>query len=123
MVTLLIVEDNRAMRNLIRSIVADVATDISECSDGSEALSAYRRCRPDWVLMDIGMPQMDGIAATNQIKAAFPEAKVVIVTDHDNDKLRNAASVAGACAYVLKEDLLVLREVLTQKQTKQAKVP
>jgi CheY-like chemotaxis protein len=117
MVSLLIVEDNPAMRQLIKSIVADLARDISECSDGSEALSAFQRCRPDWVLMDIRMPQLDGIAATSQITSAFPEANVVIVTDHDDDKLRHAAFAAGARAYVLKEDLFAVREVLSQSQT------
>lgn len=112
MLNLLIVEDNKSMRNLIKSVIEDMADRVTECIDGAEALSAYTRCHPDWVLMDIRMPRMDGIAATNQIKAAFPEARVVIVTDHDNDKLRRAASAAGACAYVLKEDLFALRQVL-----------
>ena len=102
------------MRNLIKSIVIDIATDISECSDGSEALAAYQLCQPDWVLMDIRMPRLDGIAATGQIKSAFPDAKVVIVTDHGDERLRQAARTAGACAYVLKEDLSVLPEILSK---------
>jgi len=113
MLNLLIVEDNRAMRGLIKSIVADLAGDVSECGDGAEALSTYAGCRPDWVLMDIRMKGMDGISATRQLKAAFPDARIIIVTDYDDPKLREAARDAGACQYVTKENLLDLRRILS----------
>lgn len=116
MTRLLIVEDNEPMRGLISSIVGDMFEDITECCDGSEALGAYAQCQPDWVLMDIRMPGLDGIAATTRIKGAFPEARVVMVTDYDNSRLREAARNAGACAYVLKEDLLDLRHIISPRQ-------
>lgn len=112
MLNLLVVEDNRAMRGLIKSIVADLAGDVSECGDGAEALSAYAARHPDWVLMDISMKGLDGISATRQIKAAFPGARIIIVTDYDDSKLREAARDAGACEYVTKENLLDLRRIL-----------
>ena len=58
------------------------------------------------------MKQMDGLAAARQIKSAFPDAKIVIVTYYDDDELKEASSEAGACAYVLKENLFELRSVL-----------
>ena len=109
---LLIVEDNAEMRRLIASLVSDLVESIDECSDGAQALLAYREQRPDWVLMDIKMPGLDGIAATRQIVAAFPEAQIVIVTDYGDAKLRAAAGAAGALAYVIKEDLFALRGIL-----------
>ena len=109
---LLIVEDSERMRRMIRSVVKGVATEIYECSDGSEALLAYTHYHPDWVLMDIEMNEMDGITATRQIKAAFPDARVVIVSNHDSDDLRAAASEAGACGYVVKENLVDVRRIL-----------
>jgi CheY-like chemotaxis protein len=109
---LLIVEDNQAMRDLIKSIIADLAGDVSECGDGSEALSAYAGCHPDWVLMDIRMKELDGISATRQIKAAFPDAQIVIVTAYDDGEFRREARRAGACEYVLKENLLDLLRIL-----------
>jgi CheY-like chemotaxis protein len=112
MLKLLIVEDNRAMRSLIKSIIADLAEGVSECGDGAEALPAYAECRPDWVLMDVRMKELDGISATRQIKAAFPDAQIVIVTDYDDPKLREAARRAGAREYVLKENLLDVRRIL-----------
>lgn len=112
MMKLLIVEDNARMRGLLRSVVADLCESVTECADGARALGAFDDCRPDWVLMDVRMPGLDGISATGRIREAFPAARVVIVTGYDDAKLRRAASAAGACAYVLKEDLFELRRVL-----------
>src|SRR5215470_17985253 len=104
----LIAEDNPSMRRMIRRAVAGVADEISECNDGAAACSLYGELRPDWVLMDIELGQVNGITATRRIKAEYPEARVVIVTSYDDEQLRGAAKVAGACGYVLKEDLLAL---------------
>ena len=114
---LLIVEDNYQMRRLIKSIVGDLADLAFECGDGAEALEAYRAHEPDWVLMDIEMKTLDGISATRQIKAAFPDARVVIVTEYDNDDWRIEARDAGACGYVLKENLLEVRRILQSPKT------
>jgi CheY-like chemotaxis protein len=112
MMSLMIVEDNEPMRRMIRSVVADLAERIDECGDGAEAYARYADRRPDWVLMDIAMPGLDGITATLQIISAFPDARVLIVTDYDTVELRAAAREAGACGYVLKENLLELRRLL-----------
>lgn len=109
---LLIVDDSPEMRRLIRSMLADLAEEIAECSDGADALAAYRQRLPDWVLMDIEMPLLDGLGATKQIIAAFPDARIAIVTRHSHEKLRAAAQESGACAYVLKEDLFTLRDLI-----------
>ena len=109
---LLIVDDNAVMRRMIGRIVADLADEIYECPDGSEALAAYRRHRPDVVVMDVEMPALDGISATRRIRAEFPDARVVVVTVHGDEPTRTAAREAGASAYVLKDNLLDLRTVL-----------
>ncbi|HJQ70777.1 MAG TPA: response regulator transcription factor [Blastocatellia bacterium] len=109
---LLIVDDHSAMRRMIRRVVNDLVSDFEECDDGSEALAAYTRSRPDWVLMDIEMSRMDGIAATREIIAAFPAAQVVIVSKHDDEQIRKAAREAGACGYVLKDNLMAVRKLL-----------
>jgi two-component system NarL family response regulator len=109
---ILIVEDHAEMRELLKSLVSPLAGAVHECGDGAEALSAYALSQPDWVLMDIEMKGMDGIAATRRIKAAFPQARIVIVTNHDEAELRESARAAGAVEYVLKENLLDLRRLL-----------
>ncbi len=112
--TILLVEDNEPMRLLTKKLLGDLAETFVECDDGAQALAAYRQCQPDWVLMDIKMNEMDGLAATRQIKAAFPEARIVIVTGYDDARLRAAAKSAGAFAYVHKENMLELRRILQQ---------
>ncbi len=109
---LMIVEDNLGMRRLIKNLVADFAEVICECADGAAAIRMYAEQHPDWVLMDIELKQMDGIAASRQIKTDFPEAKIVIVTISDHKRLREAAREAGASGFVLKDDLRMLRSLL-----------
>ena len=109
---LLIVEDHPEMRRVIRRLISGIATEIVECDDGDEALATYTRTQPDWVLMDIEMARLDGITATRQIIEAFPDCRVIIVTNHNDESLRVAAREAGACGYVLKENLLDLRRLL-----------
>lgn len=105
---ILIVEDNEGVRRLLRRTVAEIAGETWDCCDGADALNAYVTHLPDIVLMDIRMPGMDGLAATRQILLAHPSAKVVMVTDYEDDDLRAAAREAGACGYAVKRNLLEL---------------
>jgi DNA-binding NarL/FixJ family response regulator len=110
--TVLIVEDNAGVRRLLRGVLAEVADDIWDCGDGADALGAYTAHQPDVVLMDIRMERMDGLAATKQILRFDPSARVLIVTDYNDDALRSAAQEAGACGYALKLNLLdIARQV------------
>ena len=109
---ILVVDDNREMRRLLRGLLKDVAEAIYECADGVEALAAYEVHHPDWVLMDVRMREVDGIAATRQITKSWPAARIMIVTDYDDAQLREAARAAGASEYVIKENLLEVRRIL-----------
>lgn len=109
---LLIVDDHAAMRHLLKRVVNGLFNVVVECEDGADALAAYDRHRPDWVLMDIEMKKRDGITATRDIKQLFPDARIVIVSKHDDEKLRAAAHSAGACGYVLKDDLIAVRALV-----------
>ena len=113
---LLIVDDNLAMRRLMRRLTSDLAERIEECADGVEVLAAYEQHHfgaTDWVLMDVEMAGMDGLTATRELRAAHPEARVIIVTKHNDEQLRAAAFKTGACGFVLKENLLELRSLLS----------
>lgn len=109
---ILIVEDNRAVRSVIRAFVEDLDADVVECDDGAEALQMFDDCHPDWVLMDLAMRRMDGLTATRRIIADHPQARIAIVTSHDDAGLRRAAHEAGAQAYFVKENLAGLRGLI-----------
>lgn len=110
--TVLIVDDDRAMRELIKKVVGDLADTVCECGDGRDALTLYEKHRPAWVLMDLRMEHVDGLTATQQITMTWPSARVLIVTSHTDDDLRQAAHRAGACGYISKENLLEIRRWL-----------
>ncbi len=110
--TILIVDDNATMRRLLRRAVSDLEAVVWECNDGRCALAAYQDCKPDVVLMDIRMPGTDGFQATREIVHAFSQARVLIVTDYDEDSLRSEAMQAGALGYVCKQNLLTLGDTV-----------
>jgi two-component system response regulator DegU len=110
---ILIVDDNRAVRRLVRHAISEIADEVIERSDGDEALAAYIEHRPDLVLMDVRMPRMDGLVATRLLKGQFPEARIFMVTDYDDDQVRSAAMEAGASGYALKQNLTELDTLLS----------
>ena len=108
----LIVDDDARIRRMIKTVVADETDFVFECSDGAQANASYTEHEPDWVLMDVTMPGLDGISATREIRSAHPTARIIIVTNHESAAMRAEATSAGACGYVLKENLLDLREMV-----------
>lgn len=89
---------------------------VAEAKDGSEAVEAYRRHRPDVTLMDLQMPGMNGLAAMGQILEEFPSARIVVLTTYSGDVLASRALKLGAMGYLLKsmlrtELISVIREV------------
>ena len=109
---LLIVEDNPAMRRMLKDMFQSDFEEIIECEDGSEAFESYRIYNPDWVFMDIKMKSMNGIKASRIIKNSYPKAKIIILTDYDDAKLRSDAKSSGVYAYILKENIFDIYGVL-----------
>lgn len=109
---LLIADDNSNSRKLIRNIMEPFGHTVVESESGEEAVRLYKSEMPDCVLMDYEMPGMDGIGATLKIRASYPDARIFIVTMHDDDALRKAAENAGAEQYLLKENLTDLPGIL-----------
>jgi CheY-like chemotaxis protein len=108
----MIVDDNAEMRGLIRTLLTGVASEFVECTDGQEAVTVYGTERPDWAVMDVAMRSMDGLTATRLITSEFPGSHIIVVTHHNNPKLRESAWEAGAEGFLLKEDLIELRSLL-----------
>src|SRR3712207_6344116 len=110
---LAIVDDHQLAREGLRDMLADapVVEVVGEAATGREALLLCSRVRPDLVLMDVLMPEMDGLAATREIKQRYPEVSVMMVTMHGNPDYLLEALKAGAAGYVLKD--APRREVIT----------
>ncbi len=110
---LAIVDDHQLAREGLRDMLADVPDIevVGEAANGQEALLLCSRLRPDLVLMDVRMPEMDGLVATREIKQRHPEVSVMMVTMHENPDYLLEALKAGAAGYVLKDGLR--QEILT----------
>jgi len=113
----MIVDDHAAFRQVVKSLVQPLIADLVECEDGQEAVDRYPQAQPDLVLMDIEMKPLDGLQASARIKARFPGARIFILTQYDDADLHTAAAQAGACGYVLKENLPQVR-VLIEAETR-----
>jgi len=111
-VKIMIVDDNSEMRALIRSLLRDLAEEIEDYGDGESALANYDKNRPDWSVVDLEMPLMDGLAVTSWIKSHDPEARVIVMSQSPNPQVRAVALESGATAFVPKENLLQLRNVI-----------
>jgi len=103
-VRVLIVDDDDLMRAGLRGVLGSDAEIevVGEASDGNEAVYRARLLQPDVVLMDVRMPDLDGIAATRELLGAFPDLRVVIVTTFEQDDYIFGALRAGASGFLLK---------------------
>lgn len=104
MIRVLVVDDDDLMRAGIRELVtADPEIGVvGEAADGRAALSAARNLEPDVVLMDVRMPGMDGISATEQLSLSSPRLRVLVLTTFENDDYVFGALRAGASGFLLK---------------------
>jgi two-component system response regulator NreC len=103
-IRVLLVDDHTIVRSGVRMLLEaewDIEV-VGEALDGNEALALTETLRPDVILMDIAMPEMDGLEATRQIKARWPAVKVLILTIHRTDDYFFEMLKVGASGYVLK---------------------
>lgn len=103
-IRVMIVDDDELMRTGLRAVLSsdDGIEVVEEAGDGEQAVRRAKRSRPEVVLMDVRMPQQDGIAATADLLAASPDSKVVILTTFEEDEYIHGALRAGASGFLLK---------------------
>jgi DNA-binding NarL/FixJ family response regulator len=119
----LIVDDSRAWRRAVRSLLQnylDLVT-IGECSDGLEAVQKSEELQPDLVLLDIGLPNLNGVEAARQIRKVAPASRILFLTSYQGPEILHEAMSVGALGLVVKlkasrELLLAIRTVLRDQQ-------
>lgn len=106
--TVLIVEDHDSFRTILRDWLRMSLPELHlmEARTGEEAFSLISDKLPDLILMDIGLPEMNGIEATRRIKAICPQVQVVILTSHEGPEYETDAATAGASAFVSKQRMV-----------------
>ena len=128
-IRVLSVDDHALIREGIAALVANQKDMrlVGEASNGREAIEQFRAHQPDVTLMDLQMPEMNGIDALIAIRSEFPEARIIVLTTYAGDALCKRAMKAGAQAYILKgnvrKDLLeTIRAVRAGKKFIHAEV-
>ena len=107
-ISVLLVDDHTLIRQGLRVLLeseADIVV-VGEAEDGRVAVELARRLHPDVVVMDIAMPQLNGIEATRQILAALPKTRVVVLSAHSDAEYIDQVTALGATGYVLKQSSL-----------------
>ena len=111
-IRVLVADDHPVVRNGLAGVIAqqpELAL-VAEAANGRQALECFREHRPDVVLMDLRMPEMDGVAAIAAIRAEFPDARILALTTYEGDVDIHRALEAGARGYLIKD--MLLTEVL-----------
>jgi DNA-binding NarL/FixJ family response regulator len=105
MIKVLLVDDQGLIRQGLRALL-ELESDleiVGEAENGEQAINCVAEFQPDVVLLDIRMPIMDGVAATQEIQKRFPKTKILVLTTFDDDEYVSAALQNGAMGYLLKD--------------------
>ena len=111
-IRILTVDDHQLLREGIAAVLGSQPdmTLVGQAGNGHEAIESFRRLRPDVTLMDLRMPDMNGLEAIAAIRAEFPAARIIVLTTYAGDAQAAAALKAGAAGYLLKS--LVRKELI-----------
>jgi DNA-binding NarL/FixJ family response regulator len=103
---IVIADDHEMVRQGLRTVLEDVPgwEVCGEATNGREVVELARRLKPDLVILDISMPELDGLEATRQIRRCLPNSEILVLTMHDSEELAHETLAAGAKGFVLKND-------------------
>lgn len=117
MVKLLIVDDHSPTRQKIRDLLSGSCEAIRECSTATDACYIANEFVPDWIIMSMNLPDIPGIAATSILLSQQRNARIVLITNAERAYLRRAAQEAGACAYIHRNQLGDLCQILSSHRS------
>ena len=109
---LLIVDDHAAVRRTLRQLFDGLGATILEASSGEEAVKLFADEHPDWVIMDVRMPGMGGLRATQAICKLDPKARIIAISQFTDAEYIEQARRAGALEFVNKEELSLLPQII-----------
>ncbi len=99
----MIADDSDAIRLVLKDILSIGEHEIvSEAKDGEESVDFYRKQKPDLLLLDLAMPKKDGLTVVKEIMQIDPNAKIILITASDNQKIINQCLESGALSYISK---------------------
>jgi len=99
----MIADDSDAIRLVLKDILAiGKHVDVSEACDGEESVNLYRDTKPDLVLLDLAMPKKDGLTVVREIIRYDPDAKIILITASDDQKIIQQCLDSGASSYISK---------------------
>ncbi|MDI6804949.1 MAG: response regulator transcription factor [Bacteroidota bacterium] len=113
--TILLVDDNTKFRAFVKKMLQSSIYNLEaiyECEDGESAISMFSALKPDWVLMDIKLPNIDGLEATCLIREKNRDAKIIILTQYNDTEYREVATKFGASNFFLKENVELIPKIL-----------
>lgn len=109
---IMIVDDHQGIRKKIRELLAGPDVEAREYATGEEAIPAARALQPDWIIMDVYLPGINGLEVTKTIHKEVPSARIVVISTNDQHYLREAARDAGAEEFLSKLQLADLPGIL-----------
>jgi NarL family two-component system response regulator LiaR len=119
-IKIMLAEDHKVVREGTRRLLESQSDFevVGEASDGIEAVELAKKLKPEIIIMDVSMPRLNGIEATKQIKALYPNIAILVLTGYDDDEYVFALLEAGAAGYLLKESsgeelIEAIRQVMT----------
>lgn len=108
----LVVDDHAAFRASVRQMFEDDHTVVTEADSGEAALRCFATERPDWIVMDLRMPGMGGLKATEAIHQLDPQVRIVVMSQFNEPEYVEQARRMGAIEFINKEDMPRLRQMI-----------
>lgn len=103
MARVLVVDDSRVARETLKAMLTEMGHEVVDMAqDGKEAFLKYKECLPDFMTLDVNMPEVNGVSAARNILRANSNAKIILVTSYDEDRIQKSSITEGVVEYIIK---------------------
>ncbi|MGE5365115.1 MAG: response regulator [Bacteroidota bacterium] len=112
----LIVDENKSFREYLRELIVDNNDECMELEDGLNIAAAFRKYKPDWLLIDLQMQKQNGFRLAEMMISEFRDASIALLSDFNDERLRIRAEQIGAKAFIVKENLCDLFKINIERK-------